>query len=280
MTSPVQLADRRRVQAMRLVSALVNQPFPQSRVSFEGNYRVNELWNPNPKDWSFIDMDPLLTPDDWFVLADEKFDAQWPLDHAIAMPWDDGSDGWRIGYCQTTLPRLHRGLAKVFSSKMAVLGNLDFKNGRYDYGGALISLMGSRWVHAIDPAMMRMTPSEARQESERFTAIMAMNIGAALRHRYEWSVIFNFPSCRARFSTDATGALKMFKDRKLEPDQSRRAPILHWVAKHWRKRRNVTADMIEVRKHLRGRSDFEWHGFPVTIIPAEFEVEQALKEIA
>lgn len=264
---------------MRLVTGIVNYRFPR-KPRIEGNYQVTDLFVPDASEWSFIDMDPLFAPDDWFALADDRFDAQWPLDHAIAMPWDDGSEGWRIGYVQTTLPRLHRGVAKYFAPKMAVLGNLDFKDGRYNHGGALISLLGQRWVHAIDPKLMRKSPAVALAESEQYTRLMAINIGAALRHRYEWSVIFNFPSCRARFSTDATGALKMFKDRNVPLGDNRRPPIMHWVARHWRKRRDVTADMIEVRKHLRGRSDFEWHGFPVTIIPAEFEVEQALRASA
>lgn len=272
----VKIADRRRVQAMRLVTAVVNAPFlgtAKSRV--EGNYRVTDMFRPTPSTWSFIDMDPLFAGDDWFALTDDKFDAQWPLDFALAMPWDEGGKNFRIGYCQSIAARDCRKVARYFSPKMARIGNMDFVDGRYDYGGDLVSLIGSRWVHACDNALTRKSPEQVAQEVERYNNIMAGNIGVALRHRYEWSVIFNFPSCRARFSTDATGALRMFKDRWAEPG-SRRSPILHWVARHWRQQRSVPADMIEVRKHLRGRSDFTWHGFPVTIIPAEFEIEQAM----
>lgn len=269
-------AERRRVEAMRLVTNVINFHVPNDPVIM-GNWRRTNLFAPSPKDWPFIDMDPMFAGDEWFALSDEKYNAQWPIDQAIALPMS--KTDFRIAYCKTISPKEMRKYQNVvYSTKMASIGRMDFVGGRYDYGGTIVSLIGGKWVHAIRSTKHQIF--ENADTADDLSGMMAVSVGAALRYRYDWSVILNFPTCRARFSTDATGALRMFKDRNLEPFGSRRAPLLHWVAKHWRQRRSVPADMIEVRKHLRGRSDFEWRGFPVTIIPAEFEVERALSDVA
>jgi hypothetical protein len=278
-----QRADRNRVLAMRLVGNIVNAQFSRDW-EVEGQYMVKSLFVPTPSDWAFIDMDPMLGPDEWFALYDNKYNAQWPIDLALAFPWHDeygnpgGPGDFRIGHARTITPKEVRNIATVFSPKMAILGNLDFVDGKYDFGGGCFSLVGGRWRNAVDlrPRKFNRT-TFSHSDTPYADEPIGLMIGAALRHRYEWSVILNFPNCRARFSTDATGALKMFKDRNLPQGEGRRSPLLHWVAKHWRQRRNVPSDLIEVRKHLRGRSDFDWRGFPVTVIPAEFEIEQALR---
>lgn len=260
-----------RVHAMRIANTLARFQIPEYCQRWIGNRNTQQRTEcPDFKKWSFIDVDPLLGNVDEFLI-DDGARATWPLDFAVAASFDDTSLNWRATYCRTISGAEARRLGvRVFSQKMLAVEQITMFDGRWSFGSGPVSLIGKKWVEA--DRTNRDVIRDGQPVSPRFGDMMA---GIALRHRYEWSAIFSFPTgLNLRFGTTAQGALAIFKDRSRENDQLRRAPILHWVRQHWR-RGQATGDTVrEVRKHMRGKEHLIWHGIPVTLIPAEYEMEQ------
>jgi hypothetical protein len=71
------------------------------------------------------------------------------------------------------------------------------------------------------------------------------------------------------FATDATGVKGFFTLRDKPDEMSRRPALMHWVREHFRKNRKSEEDEIFVRKHLRGREEFDWFGLKGTIYHAQ-----------
>jgi len=246
-----------RGNAMRVVLAIANMHF---------NREVGAApWSdPDPRDWDCIDVGPLLSPDSMFM-PDENYNAVWPVNISLALPGDHPGD-FRLGHFKSLSPAEVRGVANRISSKMALAQSFDFIGGRYERGGAIISYIGKKWVHACHGHGV------THNGANDFDTAASVYIGEALRQRYEWSAVFQFPSgVRIRFGTDAKGAQALFKDRDRSAE-GRRAPLLHWVRKHWRVKRRVQ----EIPTHLRGRTTFAWCGLTTTISPAEYELEDTL----
>jgi len=90
-----------------------------------------------------------------------------------------------------------------------------------------------------------------------------------------WSVYFRVPgSLSVRFPVDARTALAVFRDRAKTPGKIRRDALLHWVQAHLRRKQNSETDLVSVRKHVRGREEFFWHGFECVIQPDEDYVKK------
>lgn len=65
---------------------------------------------------------------------------------------------------------------------------------------------------------------------------------------------------------DSLSQLKeLFSLREIPDGYKRRVALLHWVSKHLRRKPSDHTELIEVKKHLRGREDFEWFGIKGTI---------------
>ncbi len=82
--------------------------------------------------------------------------------------------------------------------------------------------------------------------------------------------------------TDPVGVQELFRLRDLPAGGTRRAALLHWVAEHWRKRRNDPHTEGRVRAHLRGATDFTWNGLSVKIAPSKADADknEELKALA
>jgi hypothetical protein len=281
-----------RVHAMRIANSLANfdaEKFKNLR-EYVGDRRGKVTYGsgaaiyPELGKWSFVDLDPLLGSVDYF-LVDDGARATWPIDFGMCLPTSGGTGlrgnlDWRIDYVRSATPKEARKMgAKVFSQKMMIKDQIDFYDGQFEYGSCMVALLGGKWVDALKG------PISSRREMMGFRNGTDTRIpgnfgdvyaGAALRHRYEWSAIFSFPTgLNLRFGTTAQGALSLFKDRDLEDGALRRSPLLHWVARHWRRGKNTADSLREISRYLRGKEQIEWHGLPVTIIPSEFEMEQS-----
>ena len=57
----------------------------------------------------------------------------------------------------------------------------------------------------------------------------------------------------------------LFALRDVPEGKQRRAALRHWVAKHLRRKPSNYEEMVEVRKHLRGKTDFSWMGMSGSI---------------
>ena len=72
---------------------------------------------------------------------------------------------------------------------------------------------------------------------------------------------------RVRFMIDPTVALELFSDRAKSMQEVRKSALLHWVKNHLRRKRSDANEFTEVRRHIRGKTSFQWHGFDCTIEP-------------
>jgi hypothetical protein len=93
--------------------------------------------------------------------------------------------------------------------------------------------------------------------------------------RYLWRAVIGTPSAPSiSFNTDSEGARKLFKLRDVPEGKERRPYIRDWISEHWRTKPSNPEDSIRVREHLRGRTQFTWCGYQVSIIPSPFDLEK------
>lgn len=223
--------------------------------------------------WPEIDMDTLLPIySDREVLVDDGLEpVVWPIDCAFAFDLDGGI---RLAMAKTVKMSELRGLSRRISKYNAICHVIDID--RYGsvsgWGGGYYGKFGKDWV-----CLTLGGNYASGATGDRFHHGMSLTIGGLLRHRYEWSAVFQFPSgIKLRFGCSASAALELFHDRD-KPENGRRTALLHWVRKHWRKTSNPDVAR-SVRKHLRGVTMFEWRGMSVSVIPAEYEIEKAYAE--
>ena len=98
-------------------------------------------------------------------------------------------------------------------------------------------------------------------------------LGIAEMRFIQWRVamtIDGLPSIS--FMTDLTGVRSVFGLRDVAPGERRKA-LLHWVTAHHRQGRSAAADLVWVRKHMRGMTSFDWAGVHCSIIPSAAELD-------
>jgi hypothetical protein len=271
-----------RVHAMRIAGALAGydkSAFNDHEVHHSRGLISRTAAAPDPTEWPFIDLDPLIGEIDE-ILVDDGARATWPLDYAACLPFTDDWRDWRVAYARTMSPKEARGHScRVFSPKMLRMQQVTFEAGRFDHGEANLALLGGRWVDAVRGPISSAKDMMGGRKGCDTVSGMEGNImaGAALRLRYEWSAIFSFPNgLNLRFGTSAAGALALFRDRDKGLSELRRSPLLHWVGRHWRRGPAPKEAVHEVRTHLRGKEQISWAGMDVTLVPSEYEVEQKL----
>lgn len=59
---------------------------------------------------------------------------------------------------------------------------------------------------------------------------------------------------------------ELFSLRDIPDGYKRRAALRHWVARHFRRKLSKPGEFAEVRKHLRGREEFDWFGIKGEIV--------------
>lgn len=69
-----------------------------------------------------------------------------------------------------------------------------------------------------------------------------------------------------KYPIDSLSQLKeLFSLRDVPDGKKRRVMLRNWVAKHMRRKPSNPDELVEVRKHLRGREDFKWFGMSGSI---------------
>lgn len=58
---------------------------------------------------------------------------------------------------------------------------------------------------------------------------------------------------------------ELFAMRDIPDGYKRRAALRHWVSKHMRRKPSTPDEKVEVKRHLRGKTDFSWYGMSGTI---------------
>lgn len=159
-------------------------------------------------------------------------------------------------------------------------------DGSYTCGSNIIgSQNGVRWQHLSpktkggDPFSAQDLPSRAcgpggsLSEQEEFNLKLSYGI-QFIRPMY-WTVGLQFEGYpKVNFFTDPTGAREVFRLRDVPPGKKRRVALRNWITAHWRKKHDDPDALIEVRKHLRGATEFHWNGLFCTVSPSKDDLEE------
>lgn len=95
---------------------------------------------------------------------------------------------------------------------------------------------------------------------------------------YDWRASIGYSDRHSvSFITDPIGAREIFKLRDVDPGKSRRSAIRSWISAHTRQSRKDPAIEIEIRKHLRGKTIFNWNGLTVKITPSPYDLKMNLE---
>jgi hypothetical protein len=101
-------------------------------------------------------------------------------------------------------------------------------------------------------------------------------LGMQLEERYDWTADIRWgESFPIRVTTDALGAREFFALRDKPNGHGRRPALLHWVRKHWRRRRADPDALAYVKQHMRGQETFKWNGYEVVLKAPRYEMERA-----
>jgi hypothetical protein len=203
-------------------------------------------------------------------------DVDGVLDASFVSSLTDSSEGvylWRI---RTVSTRVARGR---ISPRHAIFGGriVEFSHGLFPHqsvftsGRIYASVKGTRML-VVDTSRPGMLGKDV--EAQFPDGETRFRLGAAVTQQFDrpmqWRAIVGRPKgVSIGVPTDPTGIRELF--RKRESAGGRRAPLVHWVADHYRKSRKDDEDArIFVRQHLRGKTRFEWGKYVVQVaIPTD-----------
>lgn len=236
-------------------------------------------------------IDDRLGRGDDILLSDNPSDlAFWPMD-ARAAVWK--GDGWLFKRIRTLNPKDWRGKLRVVMPKMIevseayVLDDARMYSALSPYGisgGKLVDALNHN--HPLAGMMVHIGDiyTDAIRSDNGTLSYPTMDLrvgqGFEIRREYLWSVLIGEAGIpRARFVTDPVGVRAAFRLRDIPPGKERRAALRHWVASHWRQKRDASAaDRAFVREYMRGAKSFQWNGLGCTIEPSREDVRRANRE--
>ena len=128
----------------------------------------------------------------------------------------------------------------------------------------------SGWLSKVDIQEAWRVRDDFTKKSKEFSNMVKICPGLFFNMYHTWSVYFCHKGyISVRFPIEPRIALELFSDREKDPGKLRRDSLLHWVKAHLRRKRNTYFDLTEVHKHIRGRTEFFWHGYSCVIEPDE-----------
>lgn len=127
-------------------------------------------------------------------------------------------------------------------------------------------------------------PTDRYKRSERidddFARAIKILVGIEYVRPLEWSVCLRFEGhIGVRFVTDPSGAREVFRLRDIPNGKTRRAALRHWVEEHARRKHNDPSALIDVRRHMRGSTEFNWNGLYCKIEPSRIDRLANLEQI-
>lgn len=106
--------------------------------------------------------------------------------------------------------------------------------------------------------------------------LIRMAFSHAMRLEYDWQVRFVLDGNRFAFPVTPPAAKKLFSDRDKPAFKSRREALRNWVTSHWRDLPAITlCEQVQVVKHLRGATKFNWRGLDCEIVISPDSLREA-----
>jgi hypothetical protein len=218
--------------------------------------------------------------------AAELAHAIWPIDIGVVVRHEGYFYFRRV---VTAQPREMRGLARAFTKQMLMMSGGEVRDdGTWWAENVPIGLVNGAWRDLS--AGMQIDFRETRGGSLIGTRVTSQllrqqlaNVGRltnslALTERYLWHVALGFPDWpdgpRILMPTSPAGCLSFYKDRELDPTCSRRAALRHWVREHYRDIGDAGLGLAFVREHLRGCTEFIWHGLAAELLVSAYDLER------
>ena len=230
-------------------------------------------------------MGKLFTPDDdWAIFGDVTLrDVENELDRSWLASNNERDVRYSVTRVRRVTPKEVRGyIEKATKDMVEVAGAVFYEDGKYFPARTWYGFFGGKWTPLnrertfIDDAGWNTFAVEEKNEdglTETQMAIVAA-LGFQFNDRYEWKVALeNSNGVSISFTTDPIGAKEMFASRDRHPSRNRRDALRNWVMGHYRKKRKAD-DMVWVRNHLRGATEFSWHDYKCTILPAPYDIEK------
>lgn len=260
--------------------------------NIEGRYAKKESERIKPYligcDYHMLDPDNSLVPDGHGILdvrydsASQFVDAMFPIDYSICVAKDQEGDEpahWIMSRLIGPVQR-HEVKVKIRSIPVTVMCRLyrgrAYPNGTWWAEEAILGLYNGVWtnmeagiVHRRrnDGGILEFEKLDLPELNNNATMICSM----ALTSRYDWHVaIGSETGTRILLPSSPQGCLALLRDR--DKDGTRRAALRHWVESHYRERTKL--DLSYVRRHLRGKTKFEWHDLSGEVYVSKYDLER------
>ncbi|MBM4071743.1 MAG: hypothetical protein FJ271_22875 [Planctomycetes bacterium] len=209
--------------------------------------------------------------------AHEQTESVWPVDFATLVPKEN--DEYFMARISSVSSYEVRGKVKVAPPKMLVLSHGQLTEHRTWWAqNTLCGLIGGEWTdigNTIVSSKGNSNYTRSKSDATEIKNTIAISLAAVLTARYSWHVALGsgVGGPRLVLPTNPTGCLALFRDRDA-PENGRRAALRHWVANHYRDSSISAADIIYVRDHLRGATQFNWRGLQCELMVSQFDLEK------
>jgi hypothetical protein len=171
--------------------------------------------------------------------------------------------------------RVHRFIPNMFEfSRATVCDNGTFETARIITGKTKEKFIDITFRGVTDSGR----PYQLDLNEECKPATFSFMVHQQFLKRYLWRVVIESaigPSMS--FFTNPSGIRELFRWREIPEGRQRRASIRNWVSDHWRTVDNDEQDRAWIKKHLRGKQQFKWDGFTITVHVPKSEIEEAEK---
>jgi hypothetical protein len=117
---------------------------------------------------------------------------------------------------------------------------------------------------------------DERMSTHEADSAVRFACASAWAEENEWAVRFGLPGApRLALVADPVACRDLLRLRDKPEGRDRRAALLHWVRRHWRRGRRDPEAEHQVRAHLRGADTCSWFGLDCQIVPSKPDADNA-----
>lgn len=165
-------------------------------------------------------------------------------------------------------PKEARGKVTNILPNIFKLNLLFGENNHLSGGYVYRAYTGNGWMNIDNRQTTKMIPA-TKKESDALT----MSVSIEFTNRYYWRASIGLsPEFMISFHITNDEIKELFNDREKAQGKQRKDALRNWISRH--KRKIAENNYTDVRRHLRGQTDFFWNGYYVKIMPSKFDLEQ------